>query len=82
MYSRICEGQIWVRSDQLRFVTEALATGGPQPIKGANGTHLLTKREEEIVQVVRKASPTVTLPVSLNLTEHRCVIICFGFSTS
>ena len=66
----ICEGQIWVRSDQLRFVTEALATGGPQPIKGANGTHLLTKREEEIVQVVAEGLTNRDIARQLNLTEH------------
>src|SRR6266436_1588771 len=66
----ICEGQIWVRSDQLRFVTEALATGGPQPIKGANGTHLLTKREEEIVQAVAEGLTNRDIARQLNLTEH------------
>src|SRR5882757_1187601 len=66
----ICEGQIWVRSDQLRFVTEALATGGPQPIKGANGTHLLTKREEEIAQVVAEGLTNRDIARQLNLTEH------------
>src|SRR5258708_3873322 len=66
----ICEGQIWVRSDQLRFVTEALATGGPQPIKGANGTHLLTKREGEIAQVVAEGLTNRDIARQLNLTEH------------
>jgi DNA-binding NarL/FixJ family response regulator len=66
----VCEGQIWVRSDQLRFVTEALATGGPQPIKGANGANLLTKREEEIVQVVAEGLTNRDIARQLNLTEH------------
>jgi DNA-binding NarL/FixJ family response regulator len=66
----VCEGQIWARSDQLRFVTEALATGGPQPIKGVNGTPLLTKREEELVQLVAEALTNRDIARQLNLTEH------------
>jgi two-component system nitrate/nitrite response regulator NarL len=66
----VCEGQIWARSDQLRFVTEALATGGPQPVKGVNGTHLLTKREEELVQLVAEAHTNRDIARQLNLTEH------------
>ena len=63
-------GQIWARSDQLRFVTEALAKGDPQPIKGANGTHLLTKREEELVQLVAEGLTNRDIARQLNLTEH------------
>lgn len=66
----VCGGQIWARSDQLRFVTEALATGGPLPIKGVNGTHLLTKREEELVQLVAEALTNRDIARQLNLTEH------------
>jgi DNA-binding NarL/FixJ family response regulator len=66
----VCGGQIWARSDQLRFVTEALAKGGPQPIKGANGTHLLTKREEELVQLVAEGLTNRDIARQLNLTEH------------
>ena len=63
-------GQIWARSDQLRFVTEALAKGDPQPIKGANGTRLLTKREEELVQLVAEGLTNRDIARQLNLTEH------------
>jgi DNA-binding NarL/FixJ family response regulator len=66
----VCGGQIWARSDQLRFVTEALAKGTPQPIKGANGTHLLTKREEELVQLVAEGLTNRDIARQLNLTEH------------
>src|SRR5882757_772059 len=51
----VCGGQVWARSDQLRYVIEALAKDEPQAIKSANGTHLLTKREEELVQLVAEA---------------------------
>jgi DNA-binding NarL/FixJ family response regulator len=66
----VCEGQIWARSDQLRFVTEALAKGGAEPIKGANGTHLLTKREKELVQLVAEGLTNRDIARQLNLAEH------------
>src|SRR6267142_557495 len=66
----VCGGQIWVRSDQQRFIIEALATGEPQPIKGAYGTHLLTKREEELVQLVAEGLTNRDIARQLNLAEH------------
>jgi DNA-binding NarL/FixJ family response regulator len=64
-------GQIWVRSEQQRFIIEALATGEPQPIiKGAYGTHLLTKREEELVQLVAEGLTNRDIARQLNLAEH------------
>jgi len=66
----VCGGQIWARSDQLRFVTEALATGSPQPIKGANGTHLLTKREEELAELVAEGLTNRDIARQISLTEH------------
>jgi DNA-binding CsgD family transcriptional regulator len=47
-----------------------LAKGDPQPIKGANGTHLLTKREEELVQLVAEGLTNRDIARQLNLTEH------------
>ncbi len=66
----VCGGQVWARSDQLRFVTEALATGSTEPIKSGNGTHLLTKREEELVQLVAEGLTNRDIARQLNLTEH------------
>jgi two-component system, NarL family, nitrate/nitrite response regulator NarL len=66
----VCGGQIWARSEQLRFVTEALAKGHAQPIKSANGTHLLTKREEELVHLVAEGLTNRDISRQLGLTEH------------
>jgi len=63
-------GQIWADGNQQRFIIEALAVGQPQPIKGANGTHLLTKREEELVQLVAEGLTNRDIARQLNLTEH------------
>jgi two-component system nitrate/nitrite response regulator NarL len=66
----VCGGQIWVRSDQQRFIIEALAKGEPQPIKGADGANLLTKREEELVQLVADGHTNRDISRQLGLTEH------------
>ncbi|PYU13872.1 MAG: hypothetical protein DMG37_09145 [Acidobacteria bacterium] len=63
-------GQIWAGSDQLRFVIEFMATNGTRPIKDANGTKLLTKREEELVQLVAQGLTNRDISRQLNLTEH------------
>jgi DNA-binding NarL/FixJ family response regulator len=63
-------GQIWADTIQQRFIIEALAKSEPQPIKGANGTNLLTKREEELVHLVAEGLPNRDIARQLNLTEH------------
>jgi DNA-binding NarL/FixJ family response regulator len=66
----VCEGQIWANLDQQRFIIEALATGQPQAIKGANGANLLTKREEELVRLVAEGLTNRGISRELGLTEH------------
>lgn len=66
----VCSGQIWAGSDKLRFLTEALAKGDRQPIKGANGIRLLTKREEDLTQLVAEGLANREIAQQLNLTEH------------
>jgi len=66
----VCGGQIWARSDQLRFIIEAVAKSKPQQIKGASGAKLLTKREEELAQLVAEGLTNRDISRQLNLTEH------------
>jgi DNA-binding NarL/FixJ family response regulator len=66
----VCGGQIWARSEQLRFIIEALTKSEPQPIKNANGTKLLTKREEELVQLVAEGLTNRDISQQLGLSEH------------
>jgi len=47
-----------------------LATSSAEPVKNGNGTHVLTKREEEIVQVVAEGLTNRDIARQLNLTEH------------
>src|SRR5258708_5522165 len=63
-------GQIWANLSQQRFIIEALAMGQPQPIKGANGANLLTKREDELVRLVAEGLTNREISRQLGLTEH------------
>ncbi len=63
-------GQVWARSEYLRFIIEALAKAEPQPIKSASGAALLTKREEELVRLVAEGLTNRDISRQLNLSEH------------
>ena len=65
----VCGGQIWASNEQMRFVIEAIRSGG-RPIKNANGTRLLTKREEELVQLVAEGLTNRDISRQLSLKEH------------
>jgi len=62
-------GQIWASSEEVRFVIEAIQNGA-RPIKNANGTRLLTKREEELVQLVAEGLTNRDISRQLSLREH------------
>jgi two-component system nitrate/nitrite response regulator NarL len=66
----VCQGQVWASSEELRFIIEAMAQKDAQPIKNANGTRLLTKREEELVQLVAEGLTNRDISRQLSLTEH------------
>jgi DNA-binding NarL/FixJ family response regulator len=63
-------GQIWVSSEQLRFIMEVMAKHEPPPIRSANGTRLLTEREGELVQLVAEGLTNRDISRQLHLTEH------------
>ncbi len=66
----VYEGQIWASSEELRFIIEAMAQGEKPLIKNANGTRLLTKREEEVVQLVAEGLTNRDISRQLTLREH------------
>jgi len=65
----VCQGQIG-QQRELRFIIEAMAQKDAQPIKNASGTRLLTKREEELVQLVAEGLTNRDISRQLSLTEH------------
>lgn len=67
----VCRGQIWARSEQLRYIVQEVMTNGEaQPIRNASGSKLLTKREEELAQLVAEGLTNRDISKQLNLTEH------------
>jgi DNA-binding NarL/FixJ family response regulator len=66
----VSDGQIWASSEELRFIIEAMAQGEKPLIKNANGTRLLTKREEELVQLVAEGLTNRDISHQLTLREH------------
>ena len=67
----VYEGQIWANSAQLRLVIEALAKSAPPGlIDNALGASLLTKREEELVELVTQGLTNRDISQQLKLSEH------------
>jgi len=64
------KGQIWASSEELRFIIEAMAQGEKPAIKNANGARLLTKREEELAQLVAEGLTNRDISRQLTLKEH------------
>ena len=63
-------GQIWASSDEMRFVIEAMSQSEAQSIRSVSGARLLTKREEELVQLVAEGLTNRDISHQLSLTEH------------
>lgn len=66
----VCRGQVWASSEALRFVIEAMVQSQERSIKNANGTRLLTKREEELVELVAEGLTNRDISRQLSVTEH------------
>ena len=64
-------GQIWANSRQLQFVIAALAEGAPSAhTHCVRGAHLLTQREEAVVQLVAEGLTNRDIAQHLTLSEH------------
>lgn len=67
----VYEGQVWANSAQLHFVIEALSKGAPPAlIDTEQGPSLLTKREEELVELVAQGLTNRDISQQLKLSEH------------
>jgi DNA-binding NarL/FixJ family response regulator len=63
-------GQIWVNSNQLHFVLEELVKAKPLRVVDCLGRRLLTKRQDEVVNLVAEGLPNSQVARKLGLTEH------------
>jgi len=67
----VYEGQVWANSAQLHFVIEALSKSAPSTlIDTEQGPSLLTKREEELVELVAQGLTNRDISQQLKLSEH------------
>jgi two-component system, NarL family, response regulator DegU len=63
-------GQVWANSAQLHQLLEAFSRRAPVQVVNAGGERLLTKREEEIVQLIQDGLTNRQVAKELKLSEH------------
>src|ERR1700680_1036315 len=63
-------GQIWVNSNQLQFVLEELVSARPLRVVDSLGRRVLTKRQDELVNLLAEGLPNGQIAQKLGLTEH------------
>ena len=64
------QGQIWANSAQLRVILEAFMNTAPPRLVSSKGSTLLTKREEDVANLVVDGCPNREVAQRLDLTEH------------
>jgi len=66
----VAAGQVWANSEELRYLLEALAVVVPSRAAAANGTSILSQREETVVELVVQGLTNREVGASLDLSEH------------
>jgi DNA-binding NarL/FixJ family response regulator len=66
----VYQGQVWAKSQELRYALEALAETAPLRMVNARGAKLLTKRQEDVVRLVAEGLTNREVSRRLNLSEH------------
>jgi DNA-binding NarL/FixJ family response regulator len=76
-FARLCRcvekvhaGQIWANSAQLQELLDSVLQRTPLRLVSATGVQLLTKREEEVVQLVEEGLTNRQIAAELGLSEH------------
>jgi DNA-binding NarL/FixJ family response regulator len=67
---KISTGQVWANNEQLQYLVESIADGGPPAITDARGNTLLTRREQSLVDLVSQGRTNRDISRELNLSEH------------
>lgn len=66
----VANGQVWINSQQMHFVLDALSQVPALRVVNANGKSLLTAREEQVVALVADGLSNREVAVELGLSEH------------
>lgn len=68
--SCVAQGQVWINSQQMHYVLDALAEVSTLRVVNANGKSLLTPREEQVVALVADGLSNREVARELGLSEH------------
>jgi DNA-binding NarL/FixJ family response regulator len=66
----VCSGQIWINSQQMHYVLEALSDVNTLRVVNSSGKSLLTPREEQVVALVADGLSNREAAHELGLSEH------------
>jgi DNA-binding NarL/FixJ family response regulator len=68
--SSVSKGQIWINSEQMHYVLDALSSVPALRVVNSSGKSLLTPREEQVVALVADGQSNREVAVELGLSEH------------
>jgi DNA-binding NarL/FixJ family response regulator len=63
-------GQVWAASIEVQWIIQALGERKPTRIVSAKGTALLSKREEQVVDLVTEGLPNIEISKKLGVSAH------------
>jgi DNA-binding NarL/FixJ family response regulator len=66
----VSQGQVWINSQQMNFVLDALSEVPTLRVVNSNGRFLLTPREEQVVALVADGLTNRGIATELGLSEH------------
>jgi DNA-binding NarL/FixJ family response regulator len=67
---RVAAGQIWASTEQLNYIMDVISEVPSLRVLNAQGTSLLTPREEQVVALVAEGFGNREIALELNLSEH------------
>jgi two-component system nitrate/nitrite response regulator NarL len=68
--SAVHRGEIWVSNDQVEFLLELVMRLRPLQVAEPGGAALLTRRQQEIVNLIAEGMRNEDISRRLNITEH------------